>query len=137
MNISLLIIEKRLQILENILIESEEDGNVLSSSIRDSIDSDARTKLANIIKAMRNEIALLRGGFHVPVEDEPVSARRQMLSALTEILNILDELRPSAFESYGRIDQEDRKELELHISKLRSMADEFYSAMNKKGEHRV
>jgi hypothetical protein len=82
---------------------------------------------------MQNEITLLRSEFQIPVvADEPVSTRRQMVSALTEIWNILDELRPSALDSYGHIEQSDRKQLEFHISKLRTMADEFYSMMNNR-----
>jgi hypothetical protein len=86
---------------------------------------------------MLSETALLREKFQVPVLDEPVSTKRQMLSALTEIWKILDELRPSAFESYGHMDQEDSKELDLHISKLRSMANEFYAAIDGKDEDGV
>jgi hypothetical protein len=148
LNISLLIIEKRLQKLQEILVESKDVENVQPSSTSssssplssspsstatpDSIDPDTRISPINTIKAMQNEIALLRSEFQVPVEDEPVSSRRQMLSALTEVWSILDDLRPSVFDSYGRIEQEDRKKLERHISKLRKMADEFYSMMDNR-----
>jgi hypothetical protein len=124
----LLIIEERLhQISEELQQTGEESDIVLQRTVND-IDPEKRSKMLDITKSMLDEIKQIKELFGL--EFVPKSIRWHIIALLSEIWNILDDLKPEKVSrAFGQMSDDVQDAWRPHISRLSDMLDDLYQEL--------
>jgi len=99
-------------------------GNSVSYFTRNDIGPEAKTKVLTMTKTVLDEIEQIMEKFSLEPKEE--SARRNILSALTEIWVILIESSPEKLRAYGSMSEPDKELLTPHIQRLQRIHDDIF-----------
>jgi uncharacterized protein YukE len=124
----LLIIEERLhQISEELQQTGEESDTVLQRTVND-IDPEKRSKMLDITKSMLDEIKQIKEVFGLEFAHK--SIRWHIIAVLSEIWNILDDLKPEKVSrAFGQMSDDVQDAWRPHISRLSDMLDNLYQEL--------
>jgi len=122
---SLLIIERRLrQIGQDLQQTGEEADSVLQSTIND-IDPETRRRMIDVVTSMLDEINQIKELFNLEVAHK--SLRWHIIATLTEIWNILADLKPEKVSrAFGQMPDDVQEAWRPHISRLSNMLDDLF-----------
>lgn len=110
---SLRVIETYLGLISEDLTRSETRDNYSLSRIINDIDDATKQELIQDIDLMLREISEMKEKFHLQIRSDSIAS--QTRSRLGDIWIILEELRPAQFSNYGKMSEEDTKELDPHV----------------------
>jgi len=104
-------------------------NNSVSYFTRNDIDPETKTRVLTMTKTMLDEIERTMEKFNLESKEE--SARRNILSVLSEIWAILEDTRPEKLKAYGSMSERDRELLTPHIQRLLRILDEVFEVLHK------
>jgi uncharacterized protein YukE len=121
---SLQIIERRLrQIRQDLQQSGEEADSVLQSTIND-IDPETTRRITDAVTSMLDEINQTKELFNLEVDHKAL--RWHIITTLSEIWNILDDLKPEKVSrAFGQMSDEVQDAWRPHITRLSKMVDEL------------
>jgi uncharacterized protein YukE len=122
---SLQIIERRLrQISQDLQQASKGSDSVLQSTIND-IDPETRIKMLDIAKSMLDEINQIKELFNLEAANK--SLRWHIIATLSEIWNILDDLKPEKVSrAFGQMPDDVQEAWRPHTTRLSNMLDDLF-----------
>jgi hypothetical protein len=122
---SLSIIERRLrQIGQDLQQTGEEADSVLQSTIND-IDLETRRRIIDVVASMLDEISQIKELFNLEVAHK--SLRWHIIATLSEIWNILDDLKPEKVgRAFGHMSDDVQDAWRSHITRLSNMVDDLF-----------
>jgi len=122
---SLQIRERRLrQIGQDLQQTGEEADSVLQSTIND-IDPETRRRIIDVATSMLDEINQIKQLFNLEVAHK--SLRWHIIATLSEIRNILDDLKPEKVSrAFGQMSDDVQNAWRPHTTRLSNMVDDLF-----------
>ena len=121
---SLQIIERRLrQIRQDLQQSGEEADSVLQSTIND-IDPETTRRITDAVTSMLDEINQTKELFNLEVDHKAL--RWHIITTLSEIWNILDDLKPEKVSrAFGHMSDDVQDAWRPHTTRLSNMVDDL------------
>ena len=122
---SLQIIERRLrQIRQDLQQTCEKADSVLQTTIND-IDPETRGRIIDAVASMLDEINQIKKLFNLEVTHK--SLRWHIIATLSEIWNILDDLKPEKVSrEFGQMPDDVQDIWRPHTTRLSNMVDDLF-----------